>query len=133
MTKPHPSRSVSSIRAAPILIAVVAVLYFAREILIPLAFAVTLAMILAPAVGWLARLHVGRVFAALAVVVVTVVAAGVISFITFNQMVQLLKELPSYRDNIHNKIQAMRAPNTGALGRATENVKALGEELSCKL
>lgn len=116
--------------AVPILIAVVAVLYFAREILIPLAFAVTLAMILAPAVGWLARLHVGRVFAALAVVVVTVVAAGVISFIIFNQMVQVLNELPSYRDNIHNKIQAMRAPNTGALGRATETVKELSKELS---
>jgi predicted PurR-regulated permease PerM len=130
MTKLHSSRAVSSIRAVPILIAVVAALYFAREILIPLAFAVTLAMILAPAVGLLARLRVGRAFAALAMVAVTVFAAGAISFVIFNQMVEVLNEFPSYRDNIHSKIQAMRAPTTGALGRATENVKELGKELS---
>jgi predicted PurR-regulated permease PerM len=130
MPKSQLSHDVSSIRALPILVAVVAALYFAREIFLPLAFAVTLAMILAPPVAWLRRLHIGRVFAALAVVVVSVVAAGVIGFIIFNQMVQVLNGFPSYRDNIHNKIEAMRLPTTGALGRATENVKELGKELS---
>ena len=130
MTKPHPSTNGARIRALPVLIAVIAVLYFAREILIPLAFAVTLAMILSPAVAWLAKLHIGRTFAALAVVLVSIIATGVISFIIFNQTIQVLNEFPSYRDNIHTKIEAMRAPTTGALGRATENVKELGQELS---
>ena len=37
-----------------------AVLYLARDILIPLAFAITLALILSPAVGWLQKLHIRR-------------------------------------------------------------------------
>ncbi len=130
MTKSQSSNGAYNIGAVPILIAVVAALYFARAIFIPLAFAVTLAMILAPVVAWLTRFHVRRAVAALAAVMVSVVATGVIGFVIFNQTLQVLNEFPSYRDNIHNKIQSMRSPSTGALGRATENVKELGKELS---
>lgn len=44
----------------PILVFGIAALYFAREILIPLAFALTLTLILSPAVSWLGKLHVRR-------------------------------------------------------------------------
>ncbi len=43
----HPSRA---LRTLEILIAVLATLYFARDVFIPLAFAVTLTLILTPAV-----------------------------------------------------------------------------------
>jgi len=51
-------------RIAATLIAVIAVMYLAREILIPLAFAVTLALVLSPAVGWLQKIHIRRFAAA---------------------------------------------------------------------
>ena len=41
--------------------AIVAALYFAREILIPLAFALTLTFLLTPAVTFLEKLRLGRV------------------------------------------------------------------------
>ena len=46
---------------AIVLIVAVATLYFAREILIPFAFALTLTFLLTPAVILLQKLHTGRV------------------------------------------------------------------------
>jgi predicted PurR-regulated permease PerM len=59
----------------------IAALYFAREILIPFAFALTLTFLLTPVVALLQRLHIGRVVSVLATVVVSVAVAGGISWI----------------------------------------------------
>ena len=125
----QPRRS-SGIRIAAILIGVIAVLYVAREILIPLAFAITLTLVLTPAVGWLQKLHIRRFPAVLLVMLVSIAVAGGISYVIFNQLVQVVNDLPSYRANIDSKIKALRAPNKGALGRAAESVKELGKELA---
>jgi predicted PurR-regulated permease PerM len=129
MIKSH-GRGSSSVRTLAILITVLATLYLAREIVIPLAFAITLTLILSPAVARLVKMRVNRALAAVIVVAISIGAAGAIGIVIFNQMVQVLNELPGYQENIHNKIQAMRAPAKGALGRATENVRELGKELS---
>jgi membrane protein len=68
----------SGILIIVILVGVVAVLYLAREILIPLAFAVTLSLILAPAVAWLVKLRLGRVPAALLVLAMAMAGTGAI-------------------------------------------------------
>lgn len=125
----QPRRS-TGLRIAAIVIAVIAVLYLARAILIPLAFAITLTLILAPAVSRLQKLHIHRLPAVLLVVLVSVATAGGISYVIFNQLVQVLTELPGYRDNIDNKIKAFRTPQKSALGRAAQSVKDLGKELA---
>ena len=130
MTPPRHSRGSSNSLSVPILMAVIATLYLAREILIPLAFAVTLTFILAPAVTWLMKLRFKRAPAALVVVVLTIVTTGAVGYVIFNQLIQVLDELPVYKENIHNKIEAIQSPAKGALGRATENVKDLSNELS---
>ena len=126
---PRPSDS-STIRTATIVIVVVAVLYLAREILIPLAFAITLTLILTPAVSWLRKLRLSRAPAVLLVMVLSVAAAGATGWIIFGQLVEVLNELPRYEQNIHSKIESMRAPSKGALGRAAESVKKLEKELA---
>ena len=73
----------SGILNIAILVGVVAVLYVAREILIPLAFAVTLSLILAPAVAWLVKLRLGRVPAALLVLAMAMTGAGVVGWVIF--------------------------------------------------
>jgi hypothetical protein len=40
---------------------VIAILYFAREVFVPITLAVLLSFLLAPAVRWLRRLRVGRI------------------------------------------------------------------------
>ena len=127
MIKPDRPSGSSAIRTTAILIAVISVLYLAREILIPLAFAITLALILTPAVDWLQKLHLGRVPAVALVMMVTVAAVGGIGWVIFNQLVAVANELPRYQQNIHNKLEAMRKPGEGALGRATRSVKDLAQ------
>src|SRR5205085_10564181 len=117
----HPP--VANMRNLVLVIAIFATLYLAKSVFIPLAFAVTLALILAPAVDWLIKIHASRVLASLIAVVITTVAMGLIGFVIFDQVIQVLGELPSYQDNIHRKIQAMRAPSSSVLGRASESVK----------
>ncbi len=117
------------ILTAAVVIGVIAVLYLAREILIPLALAITLALVLTPAVRCLQKLHIGRFPAALLVILVSLAAVGGISYVIFNQVVQVATELPSYQENIDNKIRALRMRDSGALGRAAKSVQKLGKEL----
>jgi predicted PurR-regulated permease PerM len=128
--KPHPPSGSSGLRTGAIVIAVISVLYLAREILIPFAFAITLSLILAPAVVLLQKIRLGRVPATALVMLVTVASAGGIGWVIFNQLVGVANELPRYQKNIHNKLQAMRTPGKGALGQATASVKELGKELA---
>jgi predicted PurR-regulated permease PerM len=114
----------------PILALAIAALYFAREILVPLAFALTLTLILSPAVGWLHRLHIHRTPAVLSVLIVSMAVTGGIAWIMASQLIDVANELPNYRENINGKIAAMRAPTKGALGRAAESVQEIGKELS---
>ncbi len=131
MIKPDRPPDSSSVRTIAILIVVIAVLYLAREIFIPLAFAITLTLILTPAVAWLQKIHLGRVPSVFLVMAVSIRSvAGGIGWVIFNQLVDVTNELPSYQENIHNKIQAMRAPNKNALGRAADTVKDIGKELA---
>jgi predicted PurR-regulated permease PerM len=114
----------------PILAIAIATLYFAREILIPLAFALTLTLILSPAVSWLHKIHVSRAPAVLIVVLLFVGLGAGLAWIIGNQLIEVADELPNYRENIHGKLDAMRTPAKGALGRAAASVQELGKELS---
>jgi predicted PurR-regulated permease PerM len=113
-----------------ILVVVVAVLYLARDLLIPLALAVTVSLILTPAVAWLVKFGMGRVPAALLVMVIALAGAGAVGWVIFTDLVDVANQLPEYRENIHKKLEAIRAPSTGAVGRAAASVKELGKELA---
>lgn len=117
-------------RPVIILAAVIVVLYAGREVFIPLAFAIVLSLVWTPPVNWLQKLRLGRVPAVLIVVVCSLATAGVIGWIILNQLIAVVNELPKYQQNIHNKIIALSSPGKGPLGRAAENVKQLGQELS---
>ena len=130
MIRPSKSPVSSGLRNIAILVAVVGVLYMARELLIPLAFAVTLSLILAPAIAWLQKLRMGRIPAALLVMVLAITGTAAIGWMIFNDLVAVANQLPEYQANIHKKLEAIRAPNTGAVGRAAASVKELGKELA---
>src|SRR5580658_3613453 len=130
MTKHQTAPNSSGIRNIAILFAVVAVLYLARDLLIPLAFAITLSMILAPFVAWLQRLRLGRVPSALLVMLVATASVGGISRVIFNDLVEVAIELPAYQENINKKIQALNAPGKSAFGRAAASVQELSKQIS---
>ena len=115
---------------AIVLFGTIAALYFAREILIPFAFALTLTFLLTPVVALLQRLHTGRVVSVLTTVLVSIAVAGGIGWIIANQLVDVANQLPLYRQNIHAKIEAFHLPVTGQLGQAAESVKEIVRELT---
>jgi predicted PurR-regulated permease PerM len=116
--------------AMVMLFGTIAVLYFARVILIPLAFAVTLTFILSPVVALLERLRIGRAASVAVTVLVTMAVAGCVGWIIVGQLVDVAEDLPKYRQNINAKMEALRIPTEGPLGLAANSLKEIGNELS---
>lgn len=105
-------------------------MYLAREVLIPLAFALVLSLIWTPPVNWLQKLHFRRAPAVLVVVVLSLGVAGDVGWIILNQLIAVVNELPNYQQNIRNKMTSLRSSGKGSLGQAAESVERLGKELA---
>ena len=125
------AKSDNPIATALVAAAIVAALYFGREILLPIALAVLLSFVLAPPVRLLQRLYLPRF---VAVTIVVLLAVGVISGLAtlmFAQVSQLAGELPRYQSNLGEKIQALRGAATasGTLEQASQVLRNLQKEL----
>src|SRR4051794_19494989 len=79
-------------------------LYFAREVLIPLALAILFAFLLTPVVSRLER-RLGRIAATLSVIVAALALFAVFGWIIEQRFVQIVDELPQYRESIRAKFQ----------------------------
>jgi predicted PurR-regulated permease PerM len=113
-----------------VLLGTIAALYFAREVLIPFAFALTLTFLLTPVVGLLERLHIGRALSVLTTVLVSIAAAGGVGWVIANQLVGVANRLPLYRQNIQAKVKALHNPVTGQVGKAAESVREIAQDLA---
>jgi predicted PurR-regulated permease PerM len=106
---------------------VVAVLYWAQAILVPVALAILLTFILTPPATWLQR-WVGRVPAVLMVGVLVFAALGLAGWGLAWQMNHLAEDLPAYRATIQTKIADVRLAGRGSavqkLQEMVEDVKA---------
>lgn len=111
-------------------VTIVAVLYFAREILVPLALALLLTFLLSPAVTRLQQWHLSRVPAVILSVFLTVLVIGGVAWTVTVQLVDVANELPNYRSNIRAKIDAVRSPHGGVLGEASKSVDRLQKEFT---
>ncbi len=109
--------------AAGLLIAIAA-LYLAREVLIPIALALLLSFLLAPAMVRLQHWGLGKTLAALLVVALSFLGLIFICWVGFGQAYNLTLELPAYRQNITAKLRALTPPG---LHRFGETKRMLGE------
>jgi predicted PurR-regulated permease PerM len=107
----------------PTIIASVAILYFAREVLIPLAVAVLLAFLLAPVVTWLERLWLGRIVPVVLAVAAALAVLGTVGWIVERQFVEVAEKLPDYRENIRNKFQQFQGAAGGNFSKAAKGVE----------
>src|SRR4051812_49405332 len=115
---------------AIVAVGTVAALYFAREIFIPFAFALTLTFLLTPVVALFEKLRTGRVVAVLATLLLSIALACGMSWVIASQLVDVANQLPLYRHNIHTKIAAFHFPVSGQIGHAAESVQEVVRELS---
>lgn len=107
---------------------VIGMLYFARDILIPLALAALLTFLLAPLVSRIER-WLGRVSAVLLVVTMIFAATSAVGWVLTRQVIDLATKLPDYKENIVTKLHAFRMPQGGAFSAFSRTVEELKHEL----
>jgi predicted PurR-regulated permease PerM len=113
-------------------VVVVAILYFAREIVVPLTLAVLLSFLLGPVVRRLHRRRVGRVTAVLLTVAIAFVAIlGFVATVA-QEVSSLAGDLPGYRYNLEAKIRSLPEllPDRGVFHRVTTLLGELQNELA---
>ena len=109
---------------------VVAALYFARDVLIPFALALLLTFLLAPAVLRLRRWGLGRIPAVMTTVVVAFSVIGLLGWVVTGQLLNLAYQLPSYQENISQKLKSFDTPGEGLFERTGRVFSELNRDLS---
>jgi predicted PurR-regulated permease PerM len=121
----------SAVATAILAVIIIMMLYFGREIIIPIALAILLSFVLAPLVGLLQRLRVPRGLAVVSVVIFAFAAIFAMGSLLATQLTQLAGDLPRYQSTISEKIQSFRETTAGrgTLERASGMLKDLSKEL----
>src|SRR5439155_23177564 len=109
----------------------VAALYFAQDVLIPLALATLLTFLLSPLVQRLEHWRLHRVPSVIVVVVLAFGVVGVLGWVVVDQVMSLARDLPAYKDNIKAKLYWLPHPGEqGVLGQIKQTVKELNQEIA---
>ena len=116
------------ILAASVLI--IASLYWAQAFLIPIALSILLTFLLTPPADALERIGLGRLPSVMIIVVLAFSLLTAIGWLVTLQLTTVANELPTYRNNIRQKIIDIRgAGKGGALEKIRETAEEVKEEL----
>lgn len=107
---------------------IIGMLYFAREVLIPLTLAALLTFVLAPLVSRLER-WLGRVLAVLLVISLILAAGASAGWVLTRQLANLATKLPDYKQNIQTKLRALKTGGGGRFVGFWETVEELKKDL----
>jgi predicted PurR-regulated permease PerM len=113
-------------------VVVVAALYLARDVLIPITLAVLLSFVLAPLVSLLRRLYLGRVLAVLLAVLLALSVILSLGGVIGIQVASLAGDIPRYTTTIQAKVDSARSLAFGrlsaAIGRIGRQVERVGRD-----
>src|SRR6476469_3190742 len=121
----------SAVATAILAVIIISMLYFGRDIFVPVALAILLSFVLAPLVGLLQRISVPRGLAVVSVVILAFSLIFAMGSLLATQLTQLAGDLPRYQTTISEKIQSFRDTKAGrgTLERASDMLKDLSKEL----
>ena len=109
-------------RGMTLFVMTVATLYFGREVLVPITLALLLAFVLAPLVGLLRHLRLGRVPSVLLAVLLAVGLILALGGVIGSQLADLTTNLPQYTETVENKVATIRRVTIGRLSAFTERI-----------
>lgn len=109
---------------------VVAVLHFAKGLLVPLMLAVLLSFLLVPICEWLERRRVGRIPAVLITVILAFSLLGTGTWTAANQVIDLAPKIPEYQGNIKTKLLSINQYLDTALGKFRRSTAELEQNIS---
>ena len=108
-------------------VSVLALLYFARDILVPITLAAILSLLIAPLVRRLRRIGLGQTLSVLAAVLVLAFSFAAVAGVIGSQLVHMAASLPRYERTIEHKLKTLNAVTvvkfnglTGQLRRLTD-------------
>lgn len=109
------------------LVLVIASLYWAKAVLVPLALAFMLTFLLQPLVAALHRRGLGHTPAVILVVMLLALVLGTVGWAVVRQFASLAAELPGYQDNLKQKIDDLQSASKGGV---FEEIQATIAELT---
>lgn len=129
MVRSNASRELSHLLYVAVTVVVIAALYFAKIVFLPLALAMLFAFLLAPLVTLLEKIHLPRVLAIVLVMLVFGSGLGAIGWTIVTQLIQVTEQLPDYRANIADKVATFHRTQDTSFSRAQREVESLSGEL----
>jgi len=110
--------------------ATIAMLYFGRDIFIPLALALVLSFLLGPLVGLIEKGHLGRTPAVVMTLLICFALTVSVGWAVAGQLLEITAHIPDYKINLQEKIQSLNTRRDGAFSQATASVRELNRELT---
>ncbi|RFU45274.1 AI-2E family transporter [Paraburkholderia sp. DHOC27] len=98
-------------------VTVVAALFFARDVLIPITLAILLSFLVAPLANFLLRLRLGHVASVFVAVLLSVSVIVLLGSVIATQLTDLVSNAPRYQATIERKIDAVHSVTIGRLDR----------------
>jgi predicted PurR-regulated permease PerM/methylmalonyl-CoA mutase cobalamin-binding subunit len=129
MASPDANRLLSRLFVMITAVLVVAALFLAKVVFLPLAFAILFGFLLAPLVGSLERIRLPRTLAVLLVIAGFGTVLGWVGWLAGSQLVQTAGDLPKYQANIDAKFALAHLHGNTAFDRAEAEVERLGNRL----
>lgn len=117
----------SYLRPLVTLVLIVAILYLAKTVIVPLALAVLLTFVLSPVVTVVQRRGLPRVLAVLLTVLLTFVLFGLVGWVVGVQLHDLARELPSHRKEIDAKMAGLRGDGEGTFPKLLRMIREIGK------
>jgi predicted PurR-regulated permease PerM len=108
---------------------VIAALYLAKGVLVPLTLAVLLSFLLSPVCDWLERRGLGRVPAVLATAILGFSLLGIVAWIAVVQITALVPKLPEYQSNLQAKFHSVNDYFVAALNKVSRTAEDIDKSL----
>ena len=108
---------------------VVAVLYLAKGVLIPLTLAILLSFLLSPICGWLERRWIGRIPAVLVTASLGFTLLAALAWMAFVQITNLVPKIPEYQTNIEARLSTVNSYAASTISHFARSFQDLSQNV----
>ncbi len=109
---------------------ILAILYFARDVLVPITLAIILSLLISPLVRALRRAGLGQTSSVLVAVLALSVSFASVAFMAGVQLARMAASLPQYEHTIRHKLATLNAMTVGRLHTLSDETRRLvGEHI----
>jgi len=111
-------------------VVVIASLYLARVVFVPLALALLFSLLLTPVVSFFERILIPRILAIFLLVLVLLSVATLVGWEASQQLVDLTQQLPTYQKTLEDKIHSLPGTRNESLNRASDTIRELAKDVA---